>query len=141
ASPRALELAGLPPDLPSVTRDQFLAGCNIPPEDYARWDAERAKVLNGTAERASTELRYVVRGETRWHVISGIGSRDADGKVVRWVGSMTDITDRKRVEEALRESEARFARAVAGSSDGLWDIDFVGRTVYFSPRTRELCGL
>src|SRR5262245_56934944 len=41
----------------------------------------------------------------------------------------------------LRESEDRFARAVAGSHGSIWDVDFVARTVFFSARTRELCGL
>ena len=141
ASPRALELAGFPPDTPFVTREQFLAGCNIPPEDYARWDAARAKVLTGTAERASMELRYVVRGETRWHVISGIGSRDDDGKVVRWVGSMTDITDRKRVEEALRESEERYQRVIAATEAGHWDWDIVEDKYYVSPSLVKMGGL
>ena len=48
---------------------------------------------------------------------------------------------RRQVEAALRESEERYALAVAGSYDGVWDIDFVARSVFFSARTRELCGL
>src|SRR5258706_1251527 len=111
ASPRALELAGFPPDTSFVTRDQFTAGCNIYPEDFARWDAARTKVLTGTAERASMEVRYIVRGETRWHLLSGICSRDDTGKVVRWVGSMTDITDRKLAEEELKAVERKLRQA------------------------------
>ncbi|WP_162487160.1 MULTISPECIES: PAS domain-containing protein [unclassified Variovorax] len=48
---------------------------------------------------------------------------------------------RRHVEAALRKSEERLALAVAGSYDGVWDIDFVARSVSCSARTRELCGL
>jgi len=38
----------------------------------------------------------------------GVPVLDADGNVVEWVGTCSDITDRRRAEEALRESEAKY---------------------------------
>jgi PAS domain S-box-containing protein len=43
-----------------------------------------------------------------------------------------DITDHKRSEEALRESEERFSLAVAGAKDGIWDWDLRDNKIYFS---------
>src|SRR5258708_26585882 len=47
-------------------------------------------------------------GEYRWFLFQAVPLRDGSGNIVKWYGSSTDIEDRKRTEEALRESEQRF---------------------------------
>jgi PAS domain S-box-containing protein len=50
-------------------------------------------------------------GTYRWHLQQAVVMRDAEGKVLKFVGATTDIDDQKRAEEALREVQAHLARA------------------------------
>lgn len=52
-----------------------------------------------------------VRDRTyRWHLNQAVVLRDAEGKVLRFVGTTTDIDDQKRAEEALRQAQGDLAR-------------------------------
>jgi len=107
ASPRAFELGGYPPETKWVDRDEYRSRINMHPEDFARWEAARKELFAGTGERLTMEVRYIVRGETRWHNLQAICRRDETGKVIRWTGSTTDITERKRAEEGLKTMERK----------------------------------
>ncbi|MBW4676221.1 MAG: PAS domain-containing protein [Desmonostoc geniculatum HA4340-LM1] len=65
--------------------------------------------------------------EYRYVLDQGVITRDANGQVIRAVGSTTDISDRKRAEFALQESEAKFRRIVESNIIGIYFGDFNGR--------------
>jgi len=110
-SPRAFELSGYPPGTTWVNRDEYRARINMHPEDFARWEAAREALFAGTGERLAMEVRYIVRGQTRWHSLQAICRRDETGKVMRWTGSTTDITARKQAEEGLKTMERKLRQA------------------------------
>jgi PAS domain S-box-containing protein len=109
-SPRAYEMGGYDPAT-WASRDDFRANIRMHPEDFAKWEAARNELFAGSGERLAMEVRYDVRGEIRWHSLQGICKRDATGKVIRWTGSTTDITERKRAEEELKAMERKLRQA------------------------------
>ena len=50
--------------------------------------------------------------------------RDGRGKQTGWVSVVQDITDRKRAEEALRQSEQRYRDFISHSNEGVWRVEF-----------------
>ncbi len=52
-----------------------------------------------------------------------------------------ELSERKRVESALRESEERYALAVQGANDGVWDWNLKTGKVYYSERWKSILGL
>jgi PAS domain S-box-containing protein len=69
------------------------------------------------------EYRIVRDGEIRWICGSGRFYYDAGGKPVRMIGFNQDITERKRTEQALRDSDERFRMATQAANAFIWDYD------------------
>src|SRR5258705_11113382 len=77
-------------------------------------------------------------GEYRWFLFQAVPLRDESGNIVKWYGSSTDIEDRKRAEEALRESEQRFRDYAETASDWLWATGPDHRSVHVSDHLRAV---
>ena len=66
--------------------------------------------------------------------------RDGSGQPLSIVTTCEDITARREVERAVRESEERYALAARGTNDGLWDWDVDSGAAYYSERWKEILG-
>lgn len=77
--------------------------------------------LEDIDERAGCEYRFRSRDGSRWRWMRAdisIAKRDAAGSVTRLIGAMTDITERKTTENALRKSVEQFISAFEAAAVG-----------------------
>jgi formate hydrogenlyase transcriptional activator len=80
------------------------------PEDLEQLlDKFQALLASGEPGEFEARLRRF-DGEYRWFLIRAVPLRDETGKIVKWYGSSTDIEDRKRAEERLRQDERELRR-------------------------------
>ena len=63
---------------------------------------------------------------------------DAGGQAVVW--TVHEISERKRADASLRESEERLTLAFAGAQEGVWDWNLVTGDVVYSPRWKQMLG-
>lgn len=109
------------------------------PEDAAQLGDDLLAIGRGPVDLGG-EFRIVLPdGTIKWVFRrSSTVSVDASGSLR--VGVLLDITERKRAELALRESEALWKLALESSGDGVWDWNLVTGEEYVSPRIKTMYG-
>jgi diguanylate cyclase (GGDEF)-like protein/PAS domain S-box-containing protein len=87
------------------------------------------------------EYDWVARDGGRRRIVWSNNAVTGDaGAVELVVACGIDITERRQVELRLRESEERFALAVRGANDGIWDWDLKTDTIHVSARWKAMLG-
>jgi PAS domain S-box-containing protein len=124
--------------MPDHLGDRWLEA--VHPDDRActalAWQA-------ATLERAPYDLEYRLRradGSYRWFHARATGLRDAEGHVVRWFGTSTDIHDRKLAEEGLRDAEERFRTLADNIAQLAWMADGSGTIFWYNQRWFDFTG-
>ncbi len=114
----------------------------IPERFRAQHEAFRNSFIeHPTTRLAGTGLELCARrgnGEEFPVEINASPVETSDGLLIS--GAVRDISERKRMEQTLRDSEARFQLAMDATSDGLWDWDIPTGYIYFSPRWMTMLG-
>lgn len=113
----------------------------IHPEERARvaeqWDSAVRR-----QEPFQTECRLQrPDGEVAYVFAQAVSELDEDGEGVGYVGTLTDITERRIMEEALRKNEARLANAQRVARMGFWDWDILNDDLYWSDEIYPIFGL
>src|SRR5262249_1844123 len=140
-SARTRELCGFLPGPDVIPLEGYFEALPIHPEDRPRRDAAVQAHLAGKAPVYEGDFRLLQPdGVYRWRHVHGMCVRDADGKPLRMAGSISDVDARRRAEDALRESEERYERAMDSSGVGYWDWIPALDKVYTSPRMLEIFG-
>ncbi|HEX8522371.1 MAG TPA: PAS domain S-box protein [Tepidisphaeraceae bacterium] len=110
---------------------------------------DRQRVVDGIHAIIDSQDQYAWQQEYRFQrgdgtyaevLDRGYVQRDPHGRAIRMIGSMLDLTERKKAEAALRAATERWELAVTATQDGIWDWNIAANSVYWSPRSKEMLG-
>jgi diguanylate cyclase (GGDEF)-like protein/PAS domain S-box-containing protein len=126
-SDETYRIFGMPPQSVEVTEEIFLS--LVHPDDRERVEVALSRSLREGADVYEIEHRIVRKddGTIRCVHEKCRHYRDEGGRVVRSVGVVLDITERKEVEDTLRERELRYRGVIETSLDGFWLVNRSGR--------------
>ncbi len=116
-------------------------GRMVHPADRERVWNEVQTAVTGNQPFELTYRILTVTGEQKWVWEKGQGVRDADGRLQALEGFITDITERKRAEEALRESENRLILALSGAQMSVWEWNLQTNQILWSREIFEITGV
>jgi two-component system, cell cycle sensor histidine kinase and response regulator CckA len=118
----SLQLFDLEPE--ALMRDGSLLFGLIHPDDQERHE-ESIRRSAEALQPCREELRYIVNGAVRWYECIARPELQISGDIL-WDGIMLEISERKRAEEALRKSEAKYRRLHATMMDAFVRVDMAG---------------
>ncbi len=133
---------------------QWLDYCGVSPGQNGDWmqlvihadDLEDCLAKWTSSSELGREFEVELRirrhdGEYRWFLTRATPVCDGEGRVAKWFGVVTDIHDRKRIEEALRESEERLKLAMEAAGMIVWETDVATNRVIWSDCAEQMMGM
>jgi PAS domain S-box-containing protein len=86
----------------------------------------------------NAETRYIhPAGSEYWLFWQAVPLVDCSNKLAGWVGTIADITERKKIEDALKESEEKYRALTENTPDLLFSADLDGNVTYISPQVNQ----
>ncbi|MBI1373083.1 MAG: PAS domain S-box protein [Phycisphaera sp.] len=114
--------------------------------DHVVHPDDRQSLIDSSAAGArgeATPLEFrVVHPDGTLRIVIGEGETvlDPDGQIMELVGTVQDITDQKRAQDALQQSEEKYRRIVETAQEGIWVLDADALTSFINPRMAEMLG-
>ncbi|WP_079435361.1 ATP-binding protein [Zoogloea sp. LCSB751] len=133
-SPRFCEQVGI--DEAAILADPHIVTRHIHADDYPGYVA-RCQAVRERPGPFEWEGRVDVNGEARWMAILSRPTRLPNGDIL-WEGVQSDVSDRKRAELALRESEARYRLLLQFSPVGILQYDTELKVSYCNTQFAEI---
>ena len=113
----------------------------VHPEDIGKCEDFLKRVIESQEPQSDVEYRVMhVDGKYRWHSSNGSPLFDDQQKFISYIGVARDVTDRKKADEKLRESEEKYRRITENISDVVWITDLNLKNTYISPSVERLFG-
>jgi PAS domain S-box-containing protein len=114
----------------------------VHPDDAEAYRDALRECFRGKTAKVACEYRIKARdGNYQWVEDHGLPIRDAAGRAIRLVGCVSDVTKRRSMEEALRNSEQRYATAMQAINEAVYEWDIATGEMYYSPRLYDLVAL
>ena len=137
-SPSWRKIMGLPYDGSAPGIDHYFEILH-PDDRPAVREALRAHLEDGVPFAVETRIKHA-NGHYIWVRSCGQAQRNADGKAVRMVGTLSDITYRVEAEASLKESRDNLARAERLALLGHFKSDLVSKTIIWSDGVYAMFG-
>ncbi len=116
-------------------------GKHVHPDYREQVKQDSLSYIAEMASRYQSENRMVHKdGSTRWILVSGTTICNKNNKPVRMIGTMADITERRRMGEALKISEQKYRRLYNDAPVGYHEIDSNGRIKSVNKTEAEMLG-
>ncbi len=104
----------------------------IHPDDVQRVVNTFTMAIENPGHTVSMELRFLHK-DGSWLILEGVGkSLLDDPRINGIVANYRDITERKRAEEELRESEEKYRTILENIEDGYYEVDIAGNLTFFN---------
>jgi diguanylate cyclase (GGDEF)-like protein/PAS domain S-box-containing protein len=116
---------------------------DLHPRELAQkfFDDEQAVMETGVPRIDIEEFVLTVSGTQKWLHTSKLPLRDENGNVIGLVGIARDVSERRRAEIALAESESRWNFALESAGQGVWDHNLREGKAFFSRMWRRMRGI